>query len=139
MKVYVDVRALQITETENGLLKVHAKHKQKDEEYFEEAKVVLIASGRGAVIDVLNLEAVGVEHEASGLKVDENLMTNVEGIYAIGDVIQEIPSWRTSRPHRGMAGRVSRRRSGRTQFLHLPGLHIHLAGSIPGGSDRARM
>ena len=91
MKVYVDVRALQITETENGLLKVHAKHKQKDEEYFEEAKVVLIASGRGAVIDVLNLEAVGVEHEASGLKVDENLMTNVEGIYAIGDVIQGNP------------------------------------------------
>lgn len=91
MKVHVDVRALQIVETEDGQLKVHAKHKTKDKEFEETAKVVLIASGRGACIDNLNLDVTGVEHSPWGLSVDENLMTNVEGIYAIGDVIAGNP------------------------------------------------
>lgn len=91
MKVHVDVRALLIEQTDDGQLKVHAKHKTKDKEFEETAKVVLIASGRGAVIDQLNLEAAGVEHTKYGLTVDENLMTNVEGVYAIGDVIAGNP------------------------------------------------
>lgn len=91
MKVHVDVRALQIEKTDDGQLTVHAKHKTKDKEFAETAQVVLIASGRGAVIDNLNLDAAGVEHSKYGLTVDQNLMTNVEGVYAIGDVIAGNP------------------------------------------------
>lgn len=91
MKVHVDVRALQITKGENGLLDVLAKHKTKDNEFTESAEVVLIASGRGAVVDGLGLENAGVEYTGRGLTVDKYLKTNVDGIYAIGDVIAGNP------------------------------------------------
>lgn len=52
------------------------------------ADVVLMAVGRKAYTDKLGLDKVGVETDERGrVKVDEFFETNVEGIYAIGDVI----------------------------------------------------
>lgn len=52
------------------------------------AEYCLVAVGRRAYTDGLNLKAVGVETEKNGkIKVDGQLRTNVENIYAIGDVI----------------------------------------------------
>ncbi len=51
-----------------------------------EADKVLLAVGRKPNTEGLNLDAVGVEHDAKGIKVDDNMQTNVPGIYAIGDV-----------------------------------------------------
>jgi len=49
----------------------------------------LVAIGRRAYIDGLNLEAVGVATEKGKVIVDEHtLETNIKGIYAIGDVIR---------------------------------------------------
>ena len=54
-----------------------------------EADKVLVAVGRQPNTDGLGLENVGVETDERGrVVVDESLMTNVEGIHAIGDVIQ---------------------------------------------------
>jgi dihydrolipoamide dehydrogenase len=47
---------------------------------------ILMAVGRAPRIDGLNLEAAGVEFSPRGIVVDDNMRTNVEGIYAIGDV-----------------------------------------------------
>lgn len=91
MKVYVDVRALNITQGENGMLDVEAKYKTKDKSFVESAEIVLIASGRGPVVDGLDLEAAGVECTRKGLEVDKYLKTNVDNIYAIGDVIAGNP------------------------------------------------
>lgn len=53
-----------------------------------EAERVLVAVGRKPNTEGLGLESVGVETDERGrIVVDERLMTNVEGIYAIGDVI----------------------------------------------------
>lgn len=53
-----------------------------------EADRVLVAVGRKPNTEGLGLESVGVETDERGrIKVDEKLMTNVEGIYAIGDAI----------------------------------------------------
>lgn len=51
-----------------------------------EADWVLMAVGRRAVIEGLNLEAAGVEYSPKGIATDDNMLTNVPGIYAIGDV-----------------------------------------------------
>lgn len=53
-----------------------------------EYKTVLFAMGRYAVTDGLNLAAAGVVAEKNGkFKVNDVEQTNVENIYAIGDVI----------------------------------------------------
>lgn len=47
---------------------------------------VLMAVGRRPNVDGLNLEAAGVDYSSRGIPVDDNMRTNVEHIYAIGDV-----------------------------------------------------
>jgi dihydrolipoamide dehydrogenase len=53
-----------------------------------EAEVVLVATGRRPFSDALGLPEAGVALDERGrVKVDGHLMTNMPGIYAIGDVI----------------------------------------------------
>ncbi|KAG1147220.1 hypothetical protein G6F37_002635 [Rhizopus arrhizus] len=53
-----------------------------------EADTVLWAIGRGANVDGMNLEAAGVKmDDKQQIVVDDYQNTNVEGIYALGDVI----------------------------------------------------
>lgn len=54
------------------------------------AEKVLISTGRVPVTDNLGLESLGIEFDRKGIKVDSNYMTNIDGIYAIGDVNGEI-------------------------------------------------
>lgn len=51
-----------------------------------EADLVLIATGRAANTEALHLENAGVEYNKMGIIVNDDMMTNVEDIYAIGDV-----------------------------------------------------
>lgn len=51
-----------------------------------DADVVLVAVGRVSNADTLNLVATGVEMDEDRVKVDEFQRTNVEGIWALGDV-----------------------------------------------------
>ena len=50
---------------------------------------VLVAVGRKANADNLNLEGLGIEYSNRGIKVDDHLRTNVKNIYASGDVIDK--------------------------------------------------
>src|SRR6267143_1864708 len=71
---------------DNGRATVIAT-KDKEELKFEADKV-LVSAGRRPFSDGLGAEKVGVEFdEKKRIKVDEHFRTNVEGIYAIGDVI----------------------------------------------------
>ncbi len=47
---------------------------------------LLLAVGRKANIDRLNLEAAGIDRTRTGIKVDESLRTSNRKVYAIGDV-----------------------------------------------------
>jgi pyruvate/2-oxoglutarate dehydrogenase complex dihydrolipoamide dehydrogenase (E3) component len=52
-----------------------------------EGSHLLVAAGRPPNTDRLNLEAAGIETDKRGqIKVNERLETNVEGVYALGDV-----------------------------------------------------
>lgn len=50
------------------------------------ADAVLVATGRAANAEGLGLEALGVAMERGCIVVDDNMQTNVGGIYAVGDV-----------------------------------------------------
>ncbi|UIJ71882.1 dihydrolipoyl dehydrogenase [Aurantimonas sp. HBX-1] len=53
------------------------------------ADVVLVATGRKPYTDGLGLEAVGVSLDDRGrIEIDGHYKTNVDGIYAIGDVVK---------------------------------------------------
>lgn len=51
------------------------------------ADLALMAVGFGGLTEGIGLENVGVKTEKTFITVDENYKTNVDGIYAIGDVI----------------------------------------------------
>lgn len=86
IEVYTDIRAREIKK-DGDKLTVVAKYKDKDEEIEVSGQYVLMASGRGPLVEGLNLEEIGVEYNVwDGVKVDDNYETTVEGIYAIGDV-----------------------------------------------------
>lgn len=70
-------------------VKLTLKNKdEKEKEEVLEVERVLSAVGRVPNTEDLGLEAAGVEltEEGGFIKVDEYLRTNVEGIYAVGDV-----------------------------------------------------
>ena len=50
------------------------------------AETVLVALGRGANINDLGLDKIGVEYTPRGIKVDNRLRTNLNHIYAAGDI-----------------------------------------------------
>lgn len=51
-----------------------------------EADMVLVATGRAANTQGLNLEGLGIATSRAGITVDDNMQTSVAGVYAIGDV-----------------------------------------------------
>lgn len=63
---------------------------------------VLVAAGRAANVNGLNLEAAGIDYDRRGIKVGPNLRTSNQKVYAIGDV------------------------SGGLQFTHVAGYHAGL-------------
>lgn len=51
-----------------------------------EADKVVLAVGRKPLTEGLGLEAAGIEYGAKGIAVDDNMRTNVDSVFAIGDV-----------------------------------------------------
>ena len=51
-----------------------------------EVEEILVGTGRSADLKDLNLEALKLEHNNRGLKVNDLLQTEIENIYAIGDI-----------------------------------------------------
>jgi len=62
-----------------------------EEESGESARIegsdLLVATGRAANVEGLNLEAASVDYDESGIKVDARLRTTNRKIFALGDVI----------------------------------------------------
>ena len=67
--------------------KCKVKLKTKKGEESIEADVVLSAVGIKSNIENIGLEEVGIETEKDKIKVDAFYKTNVEGYYAIGDIV----------------------------------------------------
>jgi dihydrolipoamide dehydrogenase len=80
-----------VTKVEGSKTKAKVEFKKKDTDTTEviEADYCLVAIGRKAYTEKLNLDAVGIKSDDKGrIEVNAHLQTNVPHIYAIGDVIK---------------------------------------------------
>jgi len=77
--------SVESVDTTGELCKVRIQTKKGLEEV--EAEVVLSAVGIAPNLENLGLEELGVEIEKGKIKVDDFYKTNVEGVYAIGDIV----------------------------------------------------
>ncbi|MCU0373038.1 MAG: dihydrolipoyl dehydrogenase [Ignavibacteria bacterium] len=82
IKIYTDTKTENVEITDG---KVFLKTSGKLNEILE-TDAVLLAIGVTGNIENLGLETLGVELFRNAIKVDKDYKTNVEGIYAIGDV-----------------------------------------------------
>lgn len=84
MKIMVS-SSVESVDTSGDLCKVQIKTKKGVEEH--EAEIVLSAVGVTPNLENIGLEEVGVELEQGKIKVDDFYKTNIEGVYAIGDIV----------------------------------------------------
>lgn len=59
---------------------------EKGETKTVDSDLILMATGRGPNVEGIGLDTVGIDYDRHGIKTDDNLMTSVPDIYAIGDV-----------------------------------------------------
>jgi len=78
-----------VTSLQNSGKEVTLKAESKDGKSIElKGDYCLVSIGRRSYTEGLGLEKVGVETEKGQIKVDDHLKTNVDNIYAIGDVVK---------------------------------------------------
>jgi dihydrolipoamide dehydrogenase len=90
IKCHTNSRVTRISDTPTGNKRVTFTDHMGIEQNIE-ADYVLVSIGRSSVIEGLNLESVGVTYDR-GVIVNSKMETNVPGIYAVGDVVQGVPS-----------------------------------------------
>ena len=76
--------AKSISQTDDYEIEVTYEAKGKEEKVI--STDLLMAVGRSPRVDGLNLEAAGVTYSPKGIPVDDDMRTNVNHIFAIGDV-----------------------------------------------------
>lgn len=59
---------------------------KKDKEIKLKAELVLVATGRQPNVMDIGLDSTNIEYSLKGIPIDENMETNIKGVYAIGDV-----------------------------------------------------
>ncbi len=84
IKIITGAAAKEIKQNEFYEIEVTFEQKGKTETVI--SSDLLMAVGRTPVVDNLNLEKAGIDYSIRGIPVNEDMRTNVEGIYAIGDV-----------------------------------------------------
>jgi dihydrolipoamide dehydrogenase len=70
-----------------GSLKVTIKNAETGAEEERTVENVLWAKGRSPYTEKLGIKDLGVQLERGYIQVDERMMTSVDGLYAIGDVV----------------------------------------------------
>ncbi len=78
-----------VTSLENKGKEVLLKAESKDGKSIElKGDYCLVSIGRRPYTEGLGLEKVGIQTEKGQVKVDDHLKTNVDNVYAIGDVVR---------------------------------------------------
>jgi dihydrolipoamide dehydrogenase len=81
--IHTSTKLLSLKDTGNGVV----MHAQKNGEQLEMlASCALLCTGRKPLLHTEQLDKLGINYTKTGIKVDQNMMTNVPGIYAVGDV-----------------------------------------------------
>jgi dihydrolipoamide dehydrogenase len=81
--IHTSTKLVSLKDTANGVV----MQAQKNGEQLEmSASCALLCTGRKPLLHTEQLDKLGINYEKAGIKVDQNMMTNVPGIYAVGDV-----------------------------------------------------
>jgi dihydrolipoamide dehydrogenase len=81
--VHTGARATKVEETPDGML----LHFEKGGEAATvTGDLVLVATGRGATVDGIGLEEVGIAFDKTGITTDATRKTSLDHVYAVGDV-----------------------------------------------------
>ena len=81
-------QVVSVTETGSNV-SVEVKNRENNEEENIEADYVLVSTGRKPYIENLFSDGIDIEKTENGfIKTDSHLRTNLEGIWAIGDVVE---------------------------------------------------
>lgn len=83
VKVLLEAKAVKVGK-ENNLIKVTVDQKGKMDYVFGES--LLVAAGRKANVDGLDLEKAAIKYDRRGIKVDDRMRTTAKNIFACGDV-----------------------------------------------------
>jgi dihydrolipoamide dehydrogenase len=86
-EIHTGAKLLEIKAVSSGAVCTYEENGAKKE---ASGGIVVMAVGRRPVSKNLNLAAVGVAENRGFIPVDERMGTNVEGIYAIGDVTGKV-------------------------------------------------
>lgn len=84
IKVMVE-SSVESVDTKGDLCKVVIKTKKGEQTH--EAEIVLSAVGVTPNLENIGIEELGIELEKGKVKVDDYYKTNVDGVYAIGDIV----------------------------------------------------
>ena len=85
IKFNLNTKVEKISKNEDGL-EIFTTDISKNEKIFK-ADVCLVAVGRKPYTKNLNLDRMGIKSEKGKIKVNNKFQTNIDNIYAIGDVI----------------------------------------------------
>ena len=77
--------SVESVDTSGDVCKVVIKTKKGEETH--EAEIVLAAVGVTPNLENIGIEELGIELEKGKIKVDDYYKTNVDGVYAIGDIV----------------------------------------------------
>ncbi|WP_427337988.1 dihydrolipoyl dehydrogenase [Caloranaerobacter sp. DY30410] len=90
IKIYTGAKVEEIIKSEDGQCIV--SFTKDNEKKYVTAEKVLMAVGRVPCFDGLDIEKLGIElnDNGKGIRVNDNMETNIPGIYAIGDVTNKI-------------------------------------------------
>ena len=81
--IHTSTKLLSLKDTDNGVV----MQAQKNAEQLEmRASRALLCTGRKPLLHTEQLDKLGINYAKTGIKVDQNMMTNVPGIYAVGGV-----------------------------------------------------
>jgi len=110
-----------ISKNNNGVT-VNTKDESGNKNKFD-CDVVLVSVGRKPNTNNLNLDKIGVEKDKKGrIKVNNNFQTNIENIFAIGDVI-EGPMLAHKAEEEGIAvAEIIAGQSGHVNYDTIPGV-----------------
>lgn len=88
VNLLLNSRNMEVSGTEDGRIRICISQQGQQSEF--DVDELLVAVGRAANVNGLNLEAAGVKYDREGVKVDDHLQTSNPRIYAAGDICSKL-------------------------------------------------
>jgi dihydrolipoamide dehydrogenase len=83
INIHTSTKLESLKNTDSGVV---VQAKKNGEQLELNAECALLCTGRKPLLHSKELDELGIEYTKAGIKIDENMMTNVASIYAVGDV-----------------------------------------------------